>query len=63
VAFTDLFDQPIVTPFLNLEMSQISFESVRLQNTQIFVTDFASTILLTPSVAATHMPTKIYDYM
>jgi len=27
------------------------------------VTDFANSIVLTPSVAATHMPTSIFDYM
>ena len=34
---TDLFDLDIVNPFLDLDLSQLSFDSVLLQENQIFV--------------------------
>lgn len=43
-------------------MSQISFSSILMQESQIFVTDFGNTIDLTPGIAATHIPLSIYNY-
>ena len=59
----NIFEQNTVNPFLDLDLTQIQFRSVLLQQNQIFVTDFAKTISLLPGSAATHMPTSIYDYM
>ena len=58
-----LFDLPKVNPFLNITMPQIKFNSVHLQNNQIFVTDFKTSISMTPASAGTHLPKTIFEYM
>eukprot|EP00354_Favella_ehrenbergii_P004465 CAMPEP_0170451608 /NCGR_PEP_ID=MMETSP0123-20130129/789_1 /TAXON_ID=182087 /ORGANISM="Favella ehrenbergii, Strain Fehren 1" /LENGTH=129 /DNA_ID=CAMNT_0010713349 /DNA_START=549 /DNA_END=938 /DNA_ORIENTATION=- len=59
----DLFKNDTVRPFLDLDMDQISFKTVLLEENQIFVIDFGPSISVTPACAATHLPLSIYDYM
>ena len=59
----DLFSLPTINPFLDLDLSQISFKDVLLQEDQIFVQDFSPSISIIPACAATHMPSSIYHYM
>ena len=48
---------------MQIDLSQISFKNLLLQENQIFVKDFANKISLLPSSAGTHLPTSIYRYM
>ena len=37
---TDIFDQDPINPFINVELEQLSFNSVLVQNNQIFVSSY-----------------------
>ena len=54
---------PIVNPFLRIDLSQLEFYTVLLEDRQVFVNDYAKTVSLVPQSPGMHMPKSLYDYM
>lgn len=59
----NLFDIPIVNPFLTIELKQVGIDSVLLEGNQILVSDYESEINLIFSSAGMHLPSSVYNYM
>ena len=64
--FTDLLSldrSVVINPFLQMNLTDIQFGLPTVQGNEIFVSDFSTSVQLTPSTQGIHLPEPIFDYL
>jgi hypothetical protein len=59
----DMFNTDTVNPFYRYVLPQINFQTILLEDNEIFVALENEPIMLIPANPGTHIPESMFDYM
>ena len=60
---TSLDTKTLINPFLDLPLENLYFDSPKIENRQVFYSEFGHNVTLTPLAQGIHLPENIYTYM